>query len=163
MMDGKSVVMSKLRENGYRITSQRELLVRIILENEFSSCKEIYYKALKEDQTVGIATVYRIVKTLEDLELINRKNLYNICYDKIQFPQVNQIVLVNSEEDKIKEVPKGKWFEELEKELKQNGYLDNQEISIVIKLNGNQKKEGAGYDQLYYSCECDNVRCGYHR
>ena len=48
-MSKKEQIIEKLKENGCRITKQRKMLIDIILENECSSCKEIYYKALKMD------------------------------------------------------------------------------------------------------------------
>lgn len=74
----KEYILQKLRESGCRITSQRNLLLDVILLDECCSCKEIYYKAVKQDSTIGRATVYRLVKTLEDAELIHRKNMYRI-------------------------------------------------------------------------------------
>ena len=68
-----AAVIRKLKENGYRITAQRKMLIRVILENEYSSCKEIYFAARKEDQKVGMATVYRMVQLLEDMELIHKE------------------------------------------------------------------------------------------
>lgn len=76
--DKKKVIMEQLREKGCRITSQRKLLIDIILQDECSSCKEIYYKAAKKDPAIGLATVYRMVKTLEDAGFIQRKNMYRI-------------------------------------------------------------------------------------
>lgn len=71
-------VIRQLKEQGYRITSQRRLLLRIILENEYSSCKEIYFAAKQVDNKVGIATVYRTVQLLEDMELIHKEMVVNI-------------------------------------------------------------------------------------
>ena len=42
-------VLNQLKKAGYRITEQRKLLLYIILNNEYSSCKEIYYAAKKQD------------------------------------------------------------------------------------------------------------------
>lgn len=53
-------ILKKLREQGCRITKQRQLLLDIILQEEYSCCKEIYYKAAKQDSSIGIATVYRM-------------------------------------------------------------------------------------------------------
>ena len=41
----KSLIIEELRKNGCRITNQRQILIDIILEDECSSCKEIYYQA----------------------------------------------------------------------------------------------------------------------
>jgi len=74
----KGYIMEELRRNGCRITNQRQLLIDIILKDECSSCKEIYYRASRQDPAIGLATVYRLVKTLEDTGLIHRKNMYQI-------------------------------------------------------------------------------------
>lgn len=71
-------VLRQLKENGYRITGQRKLLLKIILSNEYSSCKEIYFAAKKKDEKVGIATVYRTVQLLEDMELIRKEMVVRI-------------------------------------------------------------------------------------
>lgn len=68
-----AAVIRQLKENGYRITPQRRLLIQIILENEYSSCKEIYFAAREKDQKVGMATVYRMVQLLEDMGLIHKE------------------------------------------------------------------------------------------
>ena len=78
IQDKKAYIIEQLKQNGCRITNQRKLLIDIILKDECSSCKEIYYQAIKTDATIGMATVYRMVKTLEETGLIQRKNLYRI-------------------------------------------------------------------------------------
>ena len=80
-MSRKEQIIEKLKENGCRMTKQRKILLDIILEEECASCKEIYYKAAKRDPSIGMATVYRMVKTLEEAGLIQRKNMYRIDYD----------------------------------------------------------------------------------
>ena len=78
VQEKKSYILQELRKNGCRITNQRQLLIDIILQDECRCCKEIYYQAIKKDPTIGMATVYRMVKTLEETGLIKRKNLYRI-------------------------------------------------------------------------------------
>ena len=43
------ILLQHLKENGCRITKQRRILLDIILQEECTSCKEIYYKAIKID------------------------------------------------------------------------------------------------------------------
>jgi Fur family ferric uptake transcriptional regulator len=74
----KTYILDELKKNGCRITNQRRILIDIILEDECSSCKEIYYRASRIDHSIGMATVYRMVKTLEETGLIKRKNMYRI-------------------------------------------------------------------------------------
>ena len=63
----KEIILQRLKEQGCRITKQRLALIDIILENECSSCKEIYYKAVRMDEKIGIATVYRMINMLEEM------------------------------------------------------------------------------------------------
>jgi len=74
----KEEILARLKEKGLRITKQRLTLIDIILENECSSCKEIYYKANHVNEGIGTATVYRMINTLEEIGAINRKNMYKI-------------------------------------------------------------------------------------
>lgn len=74
----KQMIISQLRDNGCRITHQRLVLLDVILGSDCSSCKEIYYKASKVDKNIGFATVYRMINMLEEIGVINRKNMYRI-------------------------------------------------------------------------------------
>ena len=65
-------VIEEMRKKGCRITKQRKLIVDIIMNNEFASCKEIYYRVIKEDPTIGMATVYRMINQLEEMNVIRR-------------------------------------------------------------------------------------------
>ena len=82
----KQVILQEMKKQGLRITNQRSLVIDIILSNECTCCKEIYYQANRIDPTIGIATVYRMVKTLEEIGMIDRKNLYKISCDKAWIP-----------------------------------------------------------------------------
>lgn len=75
----KNLIIEKLKERGCRITKQRLILLDIILEDQCSCCKEIYYKASRIDEGIGTATVYRMMNTLEEIGAINRKNMYQIA------------------------------------------------------------------------------------
>ena len=75
----KDIIIEKLREQGCRITKQRLVLLDIILSEECSCCKEIYYNASKLDSRIGSATVYRMINTLEEIGAISRKNMYKVA------------------------------------------------------------------------------------
>ena len=79
----KRYIIQELKNHGCRITTQRQLLIDVILQGECSSCKEIYYNATKADPTIGMATVYRLIKTLEEIGIINRKNMYQIDLEDV--------------------------------------------------------------------------------
>ena len=68
-------ILIAFKNNGCRITEQRKNLLSIILNNPSCSCKELYYIAKKSDDKIGRATVYRTVRSLEDLGFIQYKNI----------------------------------------------------------------------------------------
>jgi Fur family transcriptional regulator, ferric uptake regulator len=76
----KEDIFLLLKKKGLRITKQRQIIIDTILENECASCKEIFYQANKMDSSIGIATVYRMIKTLEDIGVINRRNQYKVDF-----------------------------------------------------------------------------------
>lgn len=78
----KAYIVAELKARGCRITKQRLLLLDIILQNSCASCKELYYQASAIDSSIGTATVYRMVKLLEDIGAINRRNMYRISKDE---------------------------------------------------------------------------------
>ena len=77
----KECVIQKLKDNGCLITKQSLILLDIILEGNCNSCKESYYKAAKKDSSIGTATVYRMINTLEDIGVISRRSIYEITVD----------------------------------------------------------------------------------
>ena len=74
----REMIIQRLRERGFRITKQRLVLLDIILEEDCTSCKEIYYKASRRDKSIGTATVYRMMNVLEEIGVISRGNLYRV-------------------------------------------------------------------------------------
>lgn len=77
----KEEILNVIRKRGGRITKSRKMLLDIILDEECYSCKEIFYKALKKDPDIGIATVYRTFSLLEDMGVISRNKLYEVNAD----------------------------------------------------------------------------------
>ncbi len=75
----RELIIQKLREQGCRITRQRRILLDIILEEECSCCKGNLLQSSAKDSSIGPATVYRMVNTLESIGAISRKNFYKIA------------------------------------------------------------------------------------
>ncbi len=65
-------VIDRLKNHGCRITRQRKLIVDVIMKNDFTSCKDIYYQVIAKDRTIGMATVYRMIRVLEDIGVVKR-------------------------------------------------------------------------------------------
>ena len=132
-------ILAELKRNGFRITNQRKLLVDIILSDECSCCKEIYYKAVHEDPSIGIATVYRMVKTLEDIGAIDRKNLYRIsCGENCEFQDSCVLVLKNKEKVTLSMED---FREAVNEVLRRKGYREDEKVETVI-LNSLSLAEG---------------------
>ena len=74
----KEVIIQKMKDSGCRITKQRMILLDIILEEDCSCCNEIYFKASKKDSKIGVATVYRMINSLEEIAGISRKNMFKV-------------------------------------------------------------------------------------
>ena len=54
MTQTRDKIIKMLKDRGCRMTKQRRILLDIILEDNCSSCKEIYYRASKKDKSNGI-------------------------------------------------------------------------------------------------------------
>lgn len=125
----KEMVIQRLKQQGCRITRQRRLLLDIILKEDCSCCKEIYYKAIKIDDKIGSATVYRMVNTLEEIGAISRKNMYKIsCCEECELENVCTVEL---SDDTIYKLSAKKWNLVIIEGLKACGYIDNQSVRNI--------------------------------
>lgn len=132
IMYEKEVILQELRERGCRITSQRKLLIDIIIDNECSCCKEIYYRAVKSDPSIGIATVYRLIKTLEEIGAISRKNMYRISVEDVC--GCEEGCLVRLKDNRVLRLNSREFDAALRMGLEVNGFVETGEIdSIVLK------------------------------
>lgn len=78
----RSAIMNRLRQAGCRITKQRKIILDIILQEECTCCKEIYFLASKRDPNIGMATIYRMINLLEEIGALKRKRAYRICNEE---------------------------------------------------------------------------------
>ena len=126
----KEYIIRKLKERGCRITRQRLIILDIILQEDCSCCKEIYYKALQKDSSIGPATVYRMVNTLENIGAISRKNFYKIACGEDCFKE--QGCTVELSDHTICRLSGEMWMDVMKSGLKAKGYIQNQDIENVI-------------------------------
>lgn len=128
----KEIITQKLKEKGCRITKQRLLILDIILEDECDSCKEIYYKASFIDHSIGIATIYRFVNTLEEIGAISRKNMYKVAYS--ENCKMENACIITLDDNTTYRLSAKKWNDIIKIGLHAFGYVKNQKItSVVIK------------------------------
>lgn len=124
----KDMIIQKLKAKGCRITKQRQIILDIILEQECSCCKEIYYRASLQDKKIGFATVYRMVNTLEEIGAISRKNMYRIVDDDSQ----EGAYAVELDDDTVLELSAGNWRRIVETGLEQCGYMSGRTVRSIM-------------------------------
>ena len=101
----KENIIEKLRERGCRITKQRQILLDVILKEECSCCKEIYYKAARRDSKIGMATVYRMMNMLEEIGAVSRRGTYKVS----GLPAQDGVCLVELEDNSTITVSMATW------------------------------------------------------
>lgn len=126
----KEIVLQHLKENGCRITKQRRILLDIILQEECTSCKEIYYKAIEIDSSIGVATVYRMVNLLEEIGAISRKNLYRISCG-MNCNKENTCV-IELDDQTVCRLSSSEWYKVVSEGLRNFGYIDTQKVASVV-------------------------------
>ena len=66
-------LLEKCQKRGFKLTNQRELVISILENSEdHPDVDELFTRALEQDKSVSIATVYRTVKLLEDANFIEK-------------------------------------------------------------------------------------------
>lgn len=86
---GVETWQDKLREKGYRLTPQRELVLRAVERLGHGTPEEILIEVHKDSQAVNPSTVYRTLEVLEDLELVHHTHITDRAptYHSTSLPQ----------------------------------------------------------------------------
>lgn len=71
----------KLKERGYKLTTQRRIIFDVFIENKelHLSPEEVYDKVKEKYPEIGLATVYRTLQLLEDMGTIYKLNFNDGC------------------------------------------------------------------------------------
>ena len=128
----RDIILQQLKARGCRITKQRKMLLDVILNEDCSSCKEIYYKAAMKDKHIGTATVYRMINILEEIGAINRKNMYKIaCGPECE---VKDACVIEFDDQTVIELTGKTWNNVVQEGLAAIGYPVNSRIkSVTVK------------------------------
>lgn len=129
VQDRKKYLLKKMKDRGMRITEQRSLLLDILLEDNCTSCKEIYYKALKKNPEIGMATIYRMLDLLEELGAVEKKNRCQLLNG--QHFENQMTCKVVSEEGTDCELSEQSFLEVLESGLNEKGYIKGEKIKKI--------------------------------
>ena len=85
-----------LRSKGYKATPQRIAICRIALNSRaHPSAQKVYYEVKKIHPTVSLATVYKTLEVLRDLDLVQEINFPKgqARFDSYMSPHLNLICL----------------------------------------------------------------------
>ncbi len=66
---------AELRERGYRLTPQRELILSAVEQLGHATPDDVVHAVRQKSQAVNISTVYRTLELLEDLGLVRHAHL----------------------------------------------------------------------------------------
>lgn len=130
----KEEIIDRLRQGGYRITRQRVALLDVILNHECSCCKEIYFRVHKKMPRIGVATIYRMINTLEEIGAIRRKNLYRICTHE-SFSVEDCVVELSGGERLC--LSRENFYHVMEEGIKGLGLSEDNKIQQVVAVNTN--------------------------
>lgn len=69
-------IKNSLMESGYKLTTQREIIVKVLLENEEDhlSAEDVYMLVKEKFPEIGLATVYRTLELLAELHIVAKMN-----------------------------------------------------------------------------------------
>ena len=128
----RSAIMNRLRQAGCRITKQRKIILDIILQEECTCCKEIYFLASKRDPNIGMATIYRMINLLEEIGALKRKRAYRICNEEspvhICRVKLDDYTSIRLDGEKLRQV--------IEKGMESFGYLHDRRVRSVSMESG---------------------------
>ena len=128
----RSAIMNRLRQAGCRITKQRKIILDIILQEECTCCKEIYFLASKRDPNIGMATIYRMINLLEEIGALKRKRAYRICNEEspvhIRSVKLDDYTSIRLDGEKLRQV--------IEKGMESFGYLHDRRVRSVSMESG---------------------------
>ena len=128
----RSAIMNRLRQAGCRITKHRKIILDIILQEECTCCKEIYFLASKRDPNIGMATIYRMINLLEEIGALKRKRAYRICNEEspvhICSVKLDDYTSIRLDGEKLRQV--------IEKGMESFGYLHDRRVRSISMESG---------------------------
>lgn len=81
MPDNQKQFKELLKKNGLKVTTQRILILEALRSrpNKHLTAEEIYECVKQDNPEIGLATVYRTIQVLSELNLIDKLNLDDGC------------------------------------------------------------------------------------
>ena len=81
MLVSFETLKEKLKNKGYKLTPQRKAILDVVMANQGKhlSTEEIYDIVRKDCPDIGLATVYRTLLLLSDLDVLSKMNIDDGC------------------------------------------------------------------------------------
>lgn len=132
----KNYIEEKLRHGGYKITSQRFNIIKVIYKNNRHMSAEQIYKEVK-DKKIGLTTIYRNLMIFEEIGLVRKISITNINYYELELMDEYKVHIHArcSKCNKIMDINEVEVTEEyisLIKKLKKKFKIAVESISVVL-------------------------------
>ena len=81
----EELLKQRLKEKGLKVTHQRILVLSVLEQNSgrHMTAEDIYELVSQDYPDIGLATVYRTLQLLWDMQLVDRINLDDGCVSRI--------------------------------------------------------------------------------
>ena len=96
-------LLDKCKKLGLKLTEQRKTIVKVLSDSsDHPDVESVHKRAVKIDQKIGIATVYRTIKLFEDNNLLEKHEFkgYSSRYETVR---ENHHHLIDIKSGKVKE------------------------------------------------------------
>ncbi len=96
-------LLEKCKKLGLKLTEQRKIIVKVLSDSlDHPDVESVHKRAVKIDQKIGIATVYRTIKLFEDNNLLEKHEFkgYSSRYETVR---ENHHHLIDIKSGKVKE------------------------------------------------------------
>ena len=96
-------LLDKCKKLGLKLTEQRKIIVKILSDSsDHPDVESVHKRAVKIDNKIGIATVYRTIKLFEDNNLLEKHEFkgYSSRYETVR---ENHHHLIDIKSGKVKE------------------------------------------------------------
>ena len=74
-------IKEKLRARQYKLTPQRQAILQVFIDNQemHLSAEDVYDIVREKDLDIGVATIYRTLELLSDMDILQKLNFGDGC------------------------------------------------------------------------------------
>lgn len=125
-------------EAGLKMTAPRKVILKVLTESEdHPSVETVYERAKKIDDTISIATVYRTLSLLDELELVTRHE-FNESFSRYEVNMEHHHHLIDLDSGQVYEF-QNEALEKLKHKIAED--MGFELIDHTLELYGRKKKK----------------------